>query len=76
MGNNVRTALRRKRRNYARREQQELDFLYMESRLDPETVEGQAYIDIDALSTQSVSIRKPEKRTILTKVMEWLFWWR
>lgn len=73
---NLRTSLRRKRRNVARKEQKDMDFLYTESRLDPETVEGQSYIDIDALSTTTISIRQPEKKTIISKVMEWLFWWR
>jgi hypothetical protein len=76
MGENIRTSLRRKRRNIARREQKELDLLYAESRLDPETVEGQAYIDIDALSVSTISVRKPTEKSILTKVIDWLFWWK
>ena len=76
MGDNIRTSLRRKRRNFARKEQKEQDLLYAESRLDPETVDGQAYIDIDALSVSTISIRKPSNKSFLQKVTEWLFWWK
>lgn len=72
---NLRTKLRRKRRDNARREQRELDLLYAESRLDPETVEGQSYMDIERIAPPTQIIKAPSPwGGVIKKIISW-FWY-
>lgn len=56
--NNKRLSLRRKRRRLERLEKYKQDLLYEQSRIDPQTIEGQSVLPINEL----VSIPKPNKK--------------